>query len=241
MALKKKITADTKPPVREVKKPGQASSTQRYLPFAEIRDGVVIMKDGTLRAVVLVSSLNFSLKSEDEQRGIVQAYVGFLNTIDFPLQIVIQSRKLNIEKYLTKLEVLARQQDNELLRKQTLSYRSFVKKLVEEADIMDKKFFVVVPYSPVSKKKKSFWSRAKEVLSPAALVKLNQEQFQKYVAELDRRMNVVMGGLRSIGLETHVLDTQALIEVYYNTYNPATKQRQRIEDVGKIQIDWTVH
>lgn len=243
MAFRKKDSLEEeKKSVRQLKRSGDKTpSTQRYLPFAEIRDNLVIMRDGTLRAVILVSSLNFALKSEDEQKGTVQAYVSFLNTIDFPLQIVVQSRKLNIEKYLNKLELLARQQDNELLRKQTLSYRMFVKRLVEEADIMDKKFYVVVQYSPISNKKKSFWSRARDVLSTSNAVRLNQKQFQQYVEQLERRIAVVISGLRSMSLETQVLDTAALIEMYYNTYNPVTKQRQRIEDMDKLQIDWTAH
>lgn len=230
-----------KKPTRKVKaKGGNVPSTQQFLPFAEIRDGVVIMKDGTLRRVMLVSSINFSLKSEDEQKGIIQGYVSFLNTIDFELQIVIQSRKLNIEKYLDMLDSLARNQTNELLKKQTKSYRGFVEKMVEDADIMDKKFFVVVPYSPYSKKKKGFWVRLKEVLSSASAVRIQQSKFQQYEIELDRRVNRVAAGLSSIGLKSQVLDTQAIIELYYNTYNPVTKQQRRIEDVNNMQVDWTL-
>lgn len=241
MAKKDTTTEPKKKPVRQVKrKNGAAPSTQQHLPFSEIKDGVVIMKDGTLRRVVLVSSINFALKSEDEQKGIIQGYVSFLNTIDFELQIVIQSRKLNIEKYLGKLDTLARQQDNELLRKQTKSYRSFVQKLVEDADIMDKKFYVVVPFSPFSKKKKSFFSRAQEVIMPARVVSLSQAKFEQFKVEMDRRMGTVIGGLKSIGLQAAPLDTQALIELYYNVYNPVTKQKTRIEDIDKMQVDRTL-
>lgn len=227
--------------VRQVKRGGGGTpSTQAHLPFNEIREGIVVMRDGTLRQVILVSSINFALKSEDEQKGIIQGYVSFLNTLTFELQIVIQSRKLNIEKYLAKLEGLARQQDNELLRKQTLSYRSFVAKMVEDADIMDKKFFVVVPYSPYSKKRKNFLTRFQEVLQPAKIVSLSQAKFAKYRTEMDRRVNSVVGGLKGIGLQAQVLDTQALIELYYNVYNPITKQTRRIEDIDQMQIDRSV-
>lgn len=234
-------TATKKRPARRVKKKGGlAPSTQQHIPFVEIRDDLVIMRDGTLRTVILVSSLNFALKSEDEQKGIIQGYVSFLNTIDFELQVVIQSRKLNIEKYLHKLDMLARQQTNELLRRQTASYRSFVQKLVEETDIMDKKFFVVVPYSPYSNKKKNFWTRLQEVLSPASAVRLKDERLERYKVEMERRMGVVLSGLKSIGLQTQILDTQALIELYYNMYNPVTKQQKRIEDVAQMQVDNTI-
>ncbi|MBI2410880.1 MAG: hypothetical protein HYV32_03260 [Candidatus Kerfeldbacteria bacterium] len=237
----KPIKQIKKRPVRQVKKKnGQLPSAQQHLPFAEIRDDIVIMKDGTLRTVILVSSLNFALKSEDEQTAIIQGYVSFLNTIDFPLQVVIQSRKLNIEKYLDKLQLLARQHENELLRKQTLSYRSFVSKLVEEADIMDKKFYVIVPFSPTSNKKKNFWSRLQETISPASIVKLHEDQLAQYKVEMARRLSVVISGLQSISLQTQILDTQALIELYYNTYNPVTKQKRRIEDMTQMQIDTSI-
>lgn len=216
---------------------GAKPSTQEHLPFAEVRDDLVIMKDGTLRTVLLVSSLNFALKSEDEQTGIIQGYVSFLNTLDFELQIVIQSRKLNIEKYLEQLETLARQQDNELLRKQTLSYRAFIAKLVEESDIMDKKFFVVVPFSPHSKKRKSYWTRLREVLSQASVIRLNQKKLEEYKVEMGRRVSLVNSGLQGIGLQVQVLDTQALIELYYNTYNPITHQQRRIQDIDKMQVE----
>lgn len=237
--MAKKDTQKTKKPSRTLKmKNGEPPSTQKHMPFAEIRDGVVILKNGELRRVVLVSSLNFALKSEDEQKGIVQGYVQFLNTLDFELQIVMQSRTLNIEQYLDKLDTLARTQENELLKRQTISYRSFVGKLVEDAQIMDKKFFVVVPFAPDKKKKRTFWTRFKQVLSAADTIKIKDSQFDEYLLELNRRASSVIGGLKSIGLFTQVLDTQALIELYYNSYNPVTKQKQRVEDISQMQIDW---
>lgn len=239
--MAKKQKAPAQKSVRQVqKKNGQAPSTQQHIPFAEVRDDVIIMKDGTLRTVVLVSSLNFALKSEDEQKGIVQGYVSFLNSIDFELEIVIQSRKLNIEKYLGKLDTIMRQQTNELLRKQTASYRSFVSKLVEEADIMDKKFFVVIPFSPYGNKRKSFFSRLQEAISPASVVKLKQAKFEQYKEEMGRRVGLVLSGLRSVGLSTQILDTQALIELFYNTYNPSSTQKKRIENINDMQVDRSV-
>lgn len=220
--------------------PASAASMQKHLPFSEIRGGTVIMKDGTLRRILMVSSVNFALKSEDEQNGIIQGYVQFLNGLEFELQIVIQSRKLNIENYLDKLTNLASGQNNQLLRQQTLAYRDFVETLVEDADIMDKKFFVVVPYSPFSKKRKSFFRSVQDFIVPARIVQLSQDRFKEYTVELDRRIGQVSSGLSGIGLAVQQLDTQALIELYYNTYNPVSKQQRRIEDIDKMQIDWTV-
>src|SRR3989338_2926156 len=131
-------------------KPGAV--TQQFLDIAEIKEDTVVLKDGTLRSVILVSSINFSLKSPDEQEAIIGAYVQFLNGLDFPMQIVVQSRKLNINDYLMRLEERERDQKNELLKIQTADYRSFVKELVQLGDIMSKHFYIVVPYSALSDK-----------------------------------------------------------------------------------------
>lgn len=241
MAKQPKIKKTKKKPLRQVnRKSSHTPSTQNSVPFAEIRDGIVIMKDGTLRTVLLVSSINFALKSEDEQKAIIQGYVGFLNTIDFEIQIIIQSRTLRIDTYVEKLDQLAKAQDNELLRKQTISYKLFVQKLVEDADIMDKRFYVVVPYSPFSKKRKSYWSRFQEVFSPASKVKFQQQKFDEYRTELEHRVNLVASGLQSISLQARMLDTQALIELYYNTFNPVTKEQRRIHNIEEMQIDRTI-
>lgn len=133
------------------------SSTQQYLDIAEFREDTIIMRDGTLRAVVLVASINFALKSEDEQNAIISAYVGFLNNIDFPLQIVIQSRELNIDNYLLFLRQKEKEQTNELLKMQTTEYLQYVTELISLGKIMNKKFYVVVSYNPSSDKQKGFF------------------------------------------------------------------------------------
>lgn len=235
MAQKSK-TEKTRPPRRTTPK---TPAAQRYIPFREIRDGIVMMKDGTLRRVLLVGSLNFALKSQDEQQGIIQGYVSFLNALDFEMQIVIQSRPLNIEQYLKKIDQLMAEQTNELLHEQTASYRAFIETLVTDAKIMEKKFYVVVPYSASSKGQKSFWSRFREVLNPASSVTLSQKTFEKYQLELDRRVSQVINGLSSIGLSSTILDTQSLIELYYNTYNPHSVTSQGLPDIDQMNIDWT--
>ncbi len=212
-------------------------STQHYLDIAGIRDDVVILKDGTLRAVLLTSSLNFALKSEDEQNATISAYVSFLNSFDFPIQIVIQSRKLNIDAYLEKLTVLEREQTNELLRLQTREYRHFVKELLELERIMLKRFYVVVPYSAASDKQKKFFSRLSESLRAAAVVKLSEKLFQERRRELLRRVQLVSSGLQSMGLNAVMLTTQSLIELYYTIYNPVTSEVQRMAPIEKIKVE----
>lgn len=210
---------------------------QHYLDIAEIKEDVVVLKDGTLRAVLAASSLNFALKSENEQNALISSYAQFLNSLDYPLQIVIQSRKLNIDDYLTRLRRAEKAQTNDLLRMQITDYLSFVKELVDLGEIMAKRFFVVIPYSPSSDKHKGFWSRLGEVLRPLTTLSLGEERFQRHRVELLRRVSHAQAGLSGIGLTSQALDTQALIELYYRVYNPDLAEIQTLPDVTKLQLE----
>ena len=212
-------------------------STQRYLDIAEVREGVVVMKDGTLRAVLAVSSINFALKSNDEQEALIAQYVQFLNTIDYPLQIVIHSRPLDIAPYLAKLAAREKEQQNELLRVQTADYRKFVGELVQIGDIMTKSFAIVIPYSPISDTRKGFFSRLQEALSPARVLRLKGERFQERKRELLQRVEHAASALQSIGLQSVMLETQALIELYYTLYNPEVSTNEKLVETEKLQIE----
>lgn len=211
--------------------------TQAHLPIAEIKDGTVILKDGTLRAVLLISSINFALKSEDEQNALISNYVGFLNSLNFPLQIVAQSRKLQIQPYLDKLIQIERGLANELLKVQLADYRAFIKELVEIGQIMTKRFYVVVPYDPLSNKKKGFYARMKEVFKPAAAVRMKEERFQERKYDLDSRVRQVSGGLEGMGLQVVQMNTQALIELYYTSYNPDIAFAEQLQPIDQMQIE----
>lgn len=212
-------------------------STQRYLDIAEIKEDTVVLKDGTLRAVLLISSINFALKSDEEQNAIIASYINFLNSFDHPLQIVVQSRRLNIQGYLDGLKKVEKEQTNELLRMQTAEYRNFVKELVDIGDIMNKKFFVVVPYNPLSDKQKSSFSRIFDLFQPAMIISLSQKTFKKRRYSLFQRVEHVINGLNSIGLSAVPLDTQALIELFYNSYNPDLADNEKMADVGKLRVE----
>ena len=212
------------------------ASTQQYLDIAEFREDTVIMRDGTLRAVLLVASINFALKSEDEQSAIISAYVGFLNNIDFPLQIVIQSRELNIDNYLAFLRQKEKEQTNELLKMQTAEYLQYVSELISLGKIMNKKFYLVVSYNPLSDKQKGFFSKLLESLRPASLIKMKEDRFLRRRAELTRRLENVIGGLASMGVNAMPLDTQSLIELFYNTYNPETSANQKLVDIKELRV-----
>ncbi len=214
-------------------------STQAHLPISEIKDGVLVLKDGTLRKILMTSSINFALKSEDEQNALISSYVSFLNSLDFSLQIVAQSRRLQIKPYLEKLSKMEQEQSNELLRVQIADYRAFVEEIVDIGQIMTKKFYVVVPYDPLANKKKGFFTRLKGVLKPALTIRLKEERFQKRKSELDLRVRQVVSGLQAMNLQAVEMNTQALIELYYSTYNPDIAFAEGLGDVDEMQVEKT--
>ena len=220
---------------KHISKPGVP--TQRFLDIAEIREDAVILKDGTLRAVLLVSSINFALKSMDEQQAIVQAYMQFVNSIDFPVQIVIQSRRMNIDPYIRQLNDQEKKIGNELLKRQIRDYRDFIKQLIHLGDIMQKRFYIVVPLNPATVQSKGFWQRLKEIFTPTLAMKFAEERFKKQKFELELRVNQVSGGLGSMSLSAVQLDTQSLIELFYSVYNPDLYEAQPLVDIGKLQVD----
>ncbi len=220
-------------------KPKFAPPTQRFLDIAEIRENAVVMKDGTMRSVLMVSSINFALKSDDEQQAVIQGYMQFLNTLEHPIQICIQSRKMNIDGYLAKLKSQEETIANELLKTQIRDYVSFIKELVDLGEIMQKRFFVIIPYDPSEsgEKGKGFFAKVQTAISPASVVKLNAKQFAERHERLMRRAEMIGGGLESMGLAVALLDTQGLIELYYNTYNPEVADTQPLEEIAKLQLE----
>ena len=211
-------------------------STQNYLDISEIKDDTVIMRDGSMRSVLMVSSINFALKSEDEQNALVAAYVGFLNNLDFPFQIVIQSRELDMDKYISDLRQKEKEQTNELLKIQMAEHTAYIEELISIGRIMNKRFYAVVPYDPMSDKHKSFFSSLTDAFKPAVLIKVKEKVFRERREKLTKRVDVVKSGLASIGLVNVELDTQALIELYYNTYNPVTSASEKIVDVNELRV-----
>lgn len=222
---------DPKAPKSTVKKRNRSlASTQRFLPIGEIRNDTILLKNGGLRAVIQVEALNFNLKSETEQQGIISGYESFVNTLNFPLQIVVRSSKLNIDPYLLQLRTLAANQPNELLRNQTLSYADFVEKLVDIAEIMQKRFLVIVPLDASMRKKGLFeqffgWIQQDDSWLRAAQ---RNREFTGGRKALQDRVNLVQAGLENIGLQSKRLETHDLVELFYGIYNPQTAQEQKL-------------
>jgi hypothetical protein len=235
-----KEDVQTQDSVKARKPQSKKAATQRFLPIAEIRDNTVILKNGGMRAVLQTSSVNFNLKSEDEQNSIIYSYQNFLNGLEFPIQIVIRSKKLDIDKYLQGLDVLASNQSNPLLQKQTEEYREYIEKLVEYADIMEKRFYVVVPVDPPTGTKISFIDRFLRHIRPddsVSKLRKRQTDFAALYKKLMQRVNQIQQGLESCNLRIKQLNTSDLIELYYRSYNPITGREQKVEDLSKTNID----
>ena len=215
-----------------------AVSTQKYLRIAAVRENTIVVKDGSLRAVLAVSSTNFALKSEDEQNALVSAYQNFVNSLDFPIQICVRSRVLDINGYLDKLRGLLAGQQNELLRIQMSEYIEYVGKLVEFANIMSKAFYVVVPYSAAAARP-GLMSRLGRMFSPAAEVVQTREEFEEAKVKLEQRVDHVTGGLGAMGLRSMVLSTEELVELLYQSYNVDSSFTLHQEDLKNIQVTGT--
>jgi hypothetical protein len=212
-------------------------STQRYLDIAEIRDNAIVLRDGGVRAVMMVSSLNFALKSQEEQEAIVYGYQAFLNSVDFPLQMVIQSRVLNIKPYLDMLREREKVQLNELLRIQTQQYREYIQQLIQISNIMDKSFYVIIPFHPLESKEETFFSRIGKVFSPTKVIATSRREFEERRRQLLERVERVQVGLNTLGLKSLMLNTAELIELVYNTYNPEITGQESLADMKDLAID----
>ena len=198
-------------------------STQDFVPINEVRDGIIVLKDGSLRAVLLASSLNFALKSEDEQTAFIIQFQNFLNSLDFSTQIFIESRMLDIRPYIATLEVAFKNQMDDLMRIQIREYIEFIKSFTEAANIMTKNFFVVVPYSPATLSiapGKSIASKLPFGGGGKATAADANRTFEEQVSQLEQRIAIVQQGLVRCGVRTVQLGTEEAIELLYKLFNP---------------------
>ena len=193
------------------------TTTQQFLEIDKVKEGTIILKNKALRGIIMVSSVNFALKSEEEQNATLYQFQNFLNSLDFPVEIVIQSRRLNITGYLDKLKELEKKQEIELLKIQTEDYRKFIRDLIGGGSIMSKHFFAVVPFSLIEIPS---LSHKKGVAAKEAAIALSEERFQQAKSQLWQRMEFVGQGLRRCGLQCVPLNTNELIELFWSLYNP---------------------
>ena len=197
-----------------------ASSTQEFLGFEEIREGTIVLPNRAIRGVLLVSSTNFSLKSPEEQDALIYQFQGFLNSLDFSLQIIIQSRLLNITGYLDRLKALEEEQTNELLKQQTIAYRKFIEKIVGGGSILTKNFFVVVPFTLLEALPEGETRPNILKAKPKLMGKLSDEDFERMKNQLWQRIEFVALGLRRMGLHVAPLSSEELVELLWAWYHP---------------------
>ncbi len=201
----------------------KSQASQNFVPIEKIRDGIVVLKDGSLRGILMASSLNFALKSADEQNAIISQFQNFLNSLEFSIQISIQSRELDIRPYVALLEGQLENTTNDLMRIQIQEYIEFVKNFVEASNIMTKNFFIVVPYTKPAIQSKN------NLISKFFGKKQNDNQdqinFEEALSQLEQRMAVVEQGLIRSGVRVIKLDTEEVIEMYYKIFNPGEQEK----------------
>ena len=210
--------------------PLSAKATQEFVPIKEVRDGVIVLKDGSLRQVVLATSTNLFLKSSDEQRATIYQFQSFLNTLDFPTQISVQSRRLDIRPYLLVLEERMNLQSEPLLKLQTREYIEFVRNFTEQVAIMTKSFFVVVPFTQITiRADTGILGKIFGRKNSREMEKALQLDFEEKRSQLEQRVSVVQEGLARCGIKSAPLGTEEVVEVFYKVFNPGEME-------GKIQI-----
>lgn len=219
------------------------NSTQNALQISEIRDGIVIMNDGSFRAVVMCKSINFDLMSPQEREAVEFSYQGFLNSLYFPVQIFIRSQKVDLKPYLERLDKIRTRQENMLLGLLMEDYIAFLTDIAQQTNIMDKKFYLVIKYPDIDqdirkalKTSTSFFTGVADLFSPkkSPHVVIDEKNLEAAKTELRNRVQAVMQGLAEAGIQSLPLDTEELIELYYDAYNPDTATRQQIKDFGDL-------
>lgn len=217
------------------------NSTQNSLQIAEVRDGLVIMNDGSFRSVIMVKSINFDLMSPQERESVEFSYQGFLNSLYFPVQIFVHSRKVDLGPYIEKLDKIRTEHENMLLSLLMEDYINYMDQLAMQTNIMDKKFYVVIPYFPVADVQKAvqaskglFTGLNNLINSKEQHVTVNETDLNKAKDELKNRVQAVLSGLMQCGVQGLPLDTQELIELYYDVYNPDTATRQELKNFNDL-------
>lgn len=203
----------------------KAKATQDFVPIKEVRDGIVILKDGSLRAVLMASSLNFALKSVDEQSAILMQFQNFLNSLDFQIQFFVQSRELDIRPYIALLEERYKEQQSDLMRIQVREYIEFIKKFAEVANIMTKHFFIVVPYSPTLFRNKTGGFLPSLPFGKKKTPESESASFEENRTQLEQRIAVVEQGIVRTGVRFAQLGTEEAIELFYKLFNPGELEK----------------
>lgn len=194
----------------------QAGKTQQFVPVKEIRNGIVVLKDGGYRGVLICSAVNFGLKSSDEQNAIILGFQNFLNTLDFSIQIIVNSRRMDLRPYLSYMGERMAEQKTELMRIQLREYIEFIRSFADQTNIMTKSFYIVVPYAPKLTAASAIGFLQKKEASTAA----STANFEEDRAQLEQRMSLVSAALSGTGVRAVPLGTEEVIELLYRSFNP---------------------
>jgi hypothetical protein len=194
------------------------ASTQDHLDIEDVRDGLALLKDGSACVILETTAVNFSLLSEGEQDAIIYAYAGLLNSLTFPIQLVIKSQKKDINSYLGLLSAQKQKIQNPLLRNQLEKYYEFVQKTVAENEVLDKKFYLIIPFSSLELGVSSTLSSS---LKKKKGLPFDKDYIlQKAKASLTPKRDHLINQLTRLGLKTKQLTTPAIIKLLFSYYNP---------------------
>jgi type IV secretory pathway VirB4 component len=214
----------------------KGSSTQNYVEVEAIRDEVVVLKNGSLRSVILISSLNFDLKANSEQDAIIAQYQQFLNSLDFPIQVLISSKRFNIAPYLETIKSQVSVSQTELLRFQIEEYQQFISNLSDIANIMSKTFYIVVPFAPSENEQGGMIDSLKGLFRPRQATTMHDDLFQAYRSQLMQRVEHVIAGIGGTGVHAAPLNTEELIELMYNSYNPTLFTALALKNTHSLEL-----
>jgi hypothetical protein len=217
-------------------KPKKLASTLNFLQISEIRDSVLVLRESQMRGVLAVSSTNFALKSQQEQEMIIGTFQGILNSIQFPIQILVQNRRVNLDSYIEKLKGLQDTQQNDLLRVKMQEYIEYIQNIILEANIMEKNFYIIVGYDAV-KISEGIFGAFLRAFNPARIVKQNQEEFMRNRKILMSRVDEIASKMGGLDLKVSLLNTEQLISLMYGCYNPDTTDSIRLKDIASLDVE----
>jgi hypothetical protein len=201
------------------------NKTQQFVPIKTIKDGIMYMDDDRIKVVLACSSLNLSLKSQEEQNAIISQFQGFLNTLDFPVQIHVESRRINIQPYLDSLEARQEIITDDLMKNQIIEYRNFIKSFSEKTNIMNKRFFVIIDFDHGEIEADNSSNPLTQFMGKKQQDEIDKIGFEQWRTQLEQRISVVAGGLSGLGLQVNLLNSEELIELFYKIYNPGLENK----------------
>ncbi len=214
---------------------GSGNSTLDFMEVAEVRDGIVILREGQMRTIMAVSSANFALKSSKEQDMLIGAFQGLLNSLESPMQILVQSRKLNLTNYIEKLRTLEGEQTNDLLKIKMQEYIEYIQEMLQQINIMNKDFYVIIGHEP-GVLKEDLFGKFFRALNPTKYIKQEQDDFNRNKQIMKQKAESIMSRFSGLDLKVRILKTEQIIALMYNSYNPDTLESIRLGDVSDLDV-----